>query len=126
MDNKEFDGINVIPLVDIMLVLLTIVLTTATFIVKGEIPVEMPKAESADTGKVEKAFVITITREGNIFFEEKKINVENLEQKLEELATNSLIQIKADKASKVEHLIAVLDLLNKYKFRNVSILVRKE
>ncbi|HID65366.1 MAG TPA: biopolymer transporter ExbD [Aquificaceae bacterium] len=126
MDNKEFENINVIPLVDIMLVLLTIVLTTATFIVKGEIPVEMPRAESANTGKVEKAFVITITREGNIFFEGKEINIRNLEQQLKELTTDSLIQIKADKASRVEYLISVLDLLNKYRFRNVSILVRKE
>jgi len=126
MDNKEFDSINVIPLVDIMLVLLTIVLTTATFIVKGEIPVEMPEAESANTGKVEKAFVITITKEGNIFFEGKKTNVENLERKLKELATDSFIRIKADKASRVEYLITVLDLLHKYKFRNISILVKKE
>ena len=35
MEEKEFDYINVIPLVDVMLVLLTIVLTTSTFIASG-------------------------------------------------------------------------------------------
>ena len=48
MDEKGFDGINVIPFIDIMLVLLTIVLTTATFIANGTIPVNLPKAESSD------------------------------------------------------------------------------
>jgi len=44
MDEKEFDYINVIPLVDVMLVLLTIVLMTSTFIATGTLPVELPKA----------------------------------------------------------------------------------
>jgi len=44
MDEKEFDYINVIPLVDVMLVLLTIVLTTSTFIATGALRVELPKA----------------------------------------------------------------------------------
>ena len=42
MDEKGFESINVIPLVDVMLVLLTIVLTTSTFIAMGAIPVQLP------------------------------------------------------------------------------------
>jgi len=42
MEDREFKDINVIPLVDIMLVLLTIVLITATFVVQGSIPVNLP------------------------------------------------------------------------------------
>ncbi len=38
--DEEIDSINVIPLVDILLVLLTILLTTATVIVTGHIPVD--------------------------------------------------------------------------------------
>ena len=43
MDESGFESINIIPLVDVMLVLLTIVLTTSTFIAVGAIPVELPK-----------------------------------------------------------------------------------
>ena len=49
MDEKGFESINVIPFVDVMLVLLTIVLTTSTFIAVGAIPVELPKAANGDT-----------------------------------------------------------------------------
>ena len=44
---REIDQINVIPLVDVMLVLLVIVLTTATFISTGQIPVDLAKAKEA-------------------------------------------------------------------------------
>ena len=43
---KRFDEINVIPFIDIMLVLLVMVLTTATFINQGVIPIELPTALS--------------------------------------------------------------------------------
>ena len=42
---RDIDQINVIPLVDVMFVLLVIVLTTATFISTGQIPVSLAKAK---------------------------------------------------------------------------------
>ena len=39
---KKFDQINVIPFIDIMLVLLAIVLMTATFIAQGKIDAKTP------------------------------------------------------------------------------------
>ncbi len=41
---KRFDQINVIPFIDIMLVLLAIVLTTATFISQGRLDINVPTA----------------------------------------------------------------------------------
>jgi hypothetical protein len=48
--DRELNQINVIPLVDVMLVLLVIVLTTATFITTGQIPVDLAKAKERPTG----------------------------------------------------------------------------
>ena len=42
-DEQEFNYINVIPFVDIMLVLLTIILTTSTFVTTGILPISLPK-----------------------------------------------------------------------------------
>ena len=41
---KPMAQINVIPFIDIMLVLLAVVLTTATFVAQGRIPVALPEA----------------------------------------------------------------------------------
>lgn len=60
---REVDQINVIPLVDIMLVLLVIVLTTATFITTGQIPVNLAKA-STSADRHDRPIVVTVTAEG--------------------------------------------------------------
>ena len=46
MPKKE--GLNVIPLIDIMLVLLAIVLSISTFIAQGNIKIDLPNSESAE------------------------------------------------------------------------------
>ena len=51
MQIKKFDSINVVPFIDIMLVLLVIVLTTASFVAKGLIPVDLSKAQNANNYK---------------------------------------------------------------------------
>ena len=46
---KRPEGINVVPLIDVMLVLLAIVLTISTFVASGAIKLDLPKAASAQT-----------------------------------------------------------------------------
>ena len=58
-DNAE---INMIPLIDVMLVLLVIVLTTATFISTGQIPVNLAKAKEVGDRK-DVPIVITLNAE---------------------------------------------------------------
>ncbi len=83
MEEKEFDYINVIPLVDIMLVLLTIVLVTATFIVQGSIPVRLPTSKHTNIKNI-RSFQITITEKGEIFFERRKVKLEELDKEIRE------------------------------------------
>jgi len=52
--HKKFDSINVIPFIDIMLVLLVMVLTTATFIKQGVIPVALPEAKATAKKDIKK------------------------------------------------------------------------
>jgi biopolymer transport protein ExbD len=120
MEEKEFDYINVIPLVDIMLVLLTIVLVTATFIIQGSIPVKLPSAKYAESENI-RSFQITINKDGEIFFENKKIGLEELESVIKNIDKDSQISIFADKSAKVQSLISVLDILKKYDFKKATI-----
>jgi len=124
MEDKEFSSINVIPLVDIMLVLLTIVLTTATFIVQGTIPVNLPEAESGEPVKSVKEVVITITQEGEIYVEGKLYTLEDLEELVRTLSPETPVRLRADGSAKVEHLVKVLDLLNRYGLKNLSLTVK--
>lgn len=65
---KKFDEINIIPFIDIMLVLLAIVLITASFISQGKIQVNVPKASSTVAFKSDDlAKLLTVTEQGEIF-----------------------------------------------------------
>ena len=120
MEEKEFNYINVIPLVDIMLVLLTIVLVTATFIVEGSLPVNLPRSQNAEVKNI-KAYQIVITKEGEFYFEKRKLSLKELERVIQTLDPEAQISISADKAAAVQKLIEVLDLLKKYGLKKVLI-----
>ena len=81
MDEKEFDYINVIPLVDVMLVLLTIVLTTSTFLATGALPVELPKAAKSPTDIV-KTLTIEIDVSGTIYLNSEHVSLDALKDSL--------------------------------------------
>jgi biopolymer transport protein ExbD len=120
MEDKEFSSINVIPLVDIMLVLLTIVLITATFVVQGSIPVQLPQAKASHEKNL-KGLFITITQEGKIFFEKRMVSLSELERELEKYQRDSQVQVMADRRATVQSLVDVLDLLKRLGFKKVSI-----
>ena len=82
MEEKEFDYINVIPLVDVMLVLLTIVLTTSSFIASGMIPLDLPKAHRSQ-GEILKTQTIEIDRAGKIYLNSKPVSLEESENRTE-------------------------------------------
>ncbi|RLJ70148.1 biopolymer transport protein ExbD [Hydrogenivirga caldilitoris] len=126
MEEREFDYINVIPLVDIMLVLLTIVLTTATFIVQGEIPVNLPSAQSGETGKTHGAINITIKENGKLFLEEKEVHLAQLKEELKSLDREIGVNIRADREARIQNLVSVMDILNRLGFRKINMLVKKD
>ena len=77
MEEKEFDYINVIPFIDIMLVLLTIVLTTSTFIARGAVPMELPWVSSHQPGAA-KSISIEIDRQCVLYVNAKPVHLTNL------------------------------------------------
>ena len=120
MEEKEFSSMNVIPLVDIMLVLLTIMLITATFVVQGSIPVNLPKA-SQKQEEVIRNLEIVLTKEGRLFFEGREVSLKELEEILKNLDPSARISIAGDKDANLQSLVSLLELLKKYKFERVSI-----
>jgi biopolymer transport protein ExbD len=63
-------GINVTPLVDVVLVLLIIMMVSATYIVSQSLKVELPKTASSDD-TVSKTYVVTVTKDGKYYFNDK-------------------------------------------------------
>jgi biopolymer transport protein ExbD len=65
-------GINITPMVDVVLVLLVIMMVSATYIVSQALKVELPKSASTDDA-VSSVAQITLTKEGSYFFNQKPV-----------------------------------------------------
>ena len=122
--DDELNQINVIPLVDVMLVLLVIVLTTATFISTGQIPVDLAKAtEAADRKDV--PVVITLTSQGEMYLNDSAVPEHGLRIVLERQPRESLVVVRADKVTILERCVQVVDELKSLGFGQVSLEVVK-
>jgi biopolymer transport protein ExbD len=122
--DHELNQINVIPLVDVMLVLLVIVLTTATFITTGQIPVDLAKAtEAADRKDV--PLVITLTAEGQLYLNDSAVPEHGLKGVLGQHPRESLVVVRADKVTILERFVRVVDEIRSLGFGQVSLEVVK-
>ncbi|MEQ1626821.1 MAG: biopolymer transporter ExbD [Nitrospira sp.] len=120
MDRQQVDQINVIPLVDVMLVLLVIVLTTATFISTGQIPVNLAKAKSVSDRK-DVPIVITLTAEGHLFLNDKPLPDDGLPAALGGESRDSAVVVRADKVTVLERFVALVDEVRGLGFQQVSL-----
>ncbi len=119
MDEKGFDGINVIPFIDIMLVLLTIVLTTATFIASGTIPVNLPKAENSATAG--RGVTVEINQAGKIFLQGTEYDIASLRVALSGEDRQTPFLIRADRAVALQSFVDVMGLVRELGFSKMSL-----
>ena len=118
--DRELNQINVIPLVDVMLVLLVIVLTTATFITTGQIPVDLAKAKAAGDRK-DVPLVITLTADGHLYLNDRPVTHESLKVEMTSRPRESLVVVRADRVTMLERFVEVVDEVRGLGFRQVSL-----
>ncbi len=89
--------INIIPLVDVVLVLLLIFMLTAPMMYRG-IDVNLPRAATKPTA-VEERMVLTVTKEQALYLNDKRVPANGLEQALRGAFLNradKTLYLKAD------------------------------
>lgn len=120
MDDKPFESMNMIPFIDIMLVLLTIVLTTSSFIASGRIPVNLPQASASepDTRQTE---TIEIDAAGTIYLAGQQVNTDTLKTRLAGMDKETPMLLRADKAVALQRFIDVADVLKQLGFAKVAV-----
>ena len=117
---RDIDQINVIPLVDVMLVLLVIVLTTATFISTGQIPVDLAKAKEAGD-RQDTPLVVTLTADGRLFMNDQPVGEDGLKSALASQPRQSSVVVRADRVTVLERFVEVVDEIRGMGFQQVSL-----
>lgn len=123
---RRFETINVIPFIDIMLVLLAIVLTTATFVVSSKLDINVPKSSSEETIGNDKVVEIAIDKQSVIFYEENKIDKKTLKQKLSLLEKATPINVRVDSSVDFGKFVEVLDLFKQLQLDKFSIITKQD
>jgi biopolymer transport protein TolR len=100
-DSRRIGGtmaeINIIPLVDVVLVLLLIFMLTAPMMYRG-IDVNLPKAAAKPTA-VEERLVLTLTKDQGLYLNERRVTPTGLEDALRDAMrprTDKTLYLKAD------------------------------
>lgn len=124
--SAKFDTINVVPFIDIMLVLLVIVLTTASFIQTGLIQLDLPTGSSKVDKKPQKELKISIKKNGDIFFDKKKIAHKEVEQTLLSYGKEKPVHLYSDKNTTFQNFVFILDILKKNEYENLGIVTQNE
>ena len=122
---KRFDQVNVIPFIDIMLVLLAIVLATATFIAEGRLDIKLPAADSEPAESTPAPVQIAIDRSGTLFLDGQSIDLSELSQRLAGLSPPTPIELRVDAAAEFGAFVAVIDVLKGLGLEHLSISTRR-
>ena len=128
LDNEVIAEINVVPLVDIILVVLIIFMVTAPMIMKPTINVNLPKAASGDQTTPSK-LNIALTADGRINLNGDFVDEEAVKQKsLDEIAKNPEVQavISADKDVPHGKVIGLLDIVKTAGVKKFAISIEKK
>jgi biopolymer transport protein TolR len=114
--------INVTPLVDVMLVLLIIFMVTAPILQQG-VQVNLPRVHAAALPGTEEQFVVSITRQEEIYLNDTKMALPQLTRKLQAIALqrpDRQIFVRADEAVPYGRVMQTMAAIKAAGIENVS------
>ncbi|PAF49788.1 TonB system transport protein ExbD [Helicobacter sp. 12S02232-10] len=119
---KKGEGLNIVPFIDIMLVLLAIVLSVSTFIAQGKIAIDLPEADSAQKqNNDDKKVTIVVDANNTIYVDDKPNTLEELKTLIDNTDSKTLVELRSDKDSKFETFVKIIDLLKEKNHENFAI-----
>ena len=109
-DVRSMDEMNLIPLIDVMLVLMIIFLLTAT-VLNPTVPLDLPETSASVNETPPEAIQISIDKDAGIFWDSDPISMEELETRLQQqgdAGKDPSVQLRADKEGKYDTVAQVL------------------
>jgi biopolymer transport protein ExbD len=122
--------INMIPFIDVSLVLLIIFMVMTPFLVKSQLKVLLPKAKSADTDSSREQMVeVQVQKDGTILINGQAVLPGLVEDALKQLVVDPETQpvvIQADKDVPFQHVVVVMDAAKSIGATKVGVGVKQE
>ncbi len=111
-EEKELISINITPLIDIVFLLLVFFMLATSFIQKSTIEVNLSAGESVQIDKKKNSVIIILNNKGQIFLNNKILNISEIQQKLSKIlkkGSDQKVLIKSHKKVEVQKVIRLIE-----------------
>ncbi|MDH3948749.1 MAG: protein TolR [Gammaproteobacteria bacterium] len=129
---KRMSEINVVPYIDVMLVLLIIFMVTAPLLTQG-VKVELPKADSRNIeSKGQEPLIVSVDQQGRFYFNigdkpDKPVDAKNLTARIKAVLRHrkdSTVYVKGDRNVAYGEVVQVMALLKQSGVEHVGLVTR--
>ncbi len=127
-DMETIAEINIVPLVDIVLVVLIIFMVAAPLVMQPKIDISLPKSSSTDFDKSKKPMKIVVGSKGELFVDNKPMSIEQLKvESLAQIGKNADVSalLVADKAVTLEMVTEIIDTVKSQGLKKVAFSITK-
>jgi biopolymer transport protein ExbD len=127
--DKKSNGalLDITPLVDVVFLLLIFFLLTATYVRNPNIPIRLPQASVHQTTPVKRDVIVAITEEGELRYEGKAVNLDQLRARMRSLygqTPEAMVLIQADRRARHGKVVEVMDLAKQVGFERLGIAIQ--
>jgi len=122
---QEIGEINLTPLMDLTFILLITFIITFPLIEQG-IPVELPTGEG-EPAQVEESVSITLNNEGEVFLDQRKVNLEELTSEMQMIGRASpdrAVMVRADEGIAYGRVVEVMNILHQAKLSKLGLVTQ--
>ena len=122
--SSEEPRIDLTPMVDVVFLLLIFFMISTTFVESPGISIKLPEASSQSIEREPKEFKIYLSREGDIYYHDRKISIAEYKTLLIEHqsnADNTTILVLADQESRHGKVVTLMDLARDAGFVKLAI-----
>ena len=120
--------INVVPLVDVMLVLLIIFMVTAPMMIQG-MEVKLPETDSGALKQSEELLILSVTKDGKVYLDEFAVDVPKLSDQLKNIMQRkpkTRVYLRADRDVPYGVVVKVLAETRKAGIGNLGMVTEPE
>ena len=123
--------INMIPFIDVALVLLIIFMVMTPFLVKSQVKVDLPKSSTTDHApdKKDQTVTVQVQKTGAIFIDGQPIPADQLENALKSRVSepeSQPVMIEADREVSFQHVVTVMSAAKKLGITKLGVGVVEE
>ena len=128
-DHRAFDepDINLVPLIDVILVLIIFFVVTTTFDARSMLKLELPQATGEPATSDTRALVVLVNADGRFFVQDREVlrtDIDSLRSVIAEVAGDDRerpVLLRADARTPHQAVVTALDAVGQLGFTHVSI-----